>query len=98
MHPEVYAVQPKMRTDGLDFSHAPPLGSDQEAMAVLHEEILKSACGTEEKEVLSVSRWWRMKAVMIPTVHACLFLQPDAPHIPPCCAHLLLQICAQLVH
>ena len=26
--PEVYAVRPKMRTDGLDFSHAPPLGSD----------------------------------------------------------------------
>ena len=26
--PEVYAAWPKMRTDGLDFSHAPPLGSD----------------------------------------------------------------------
>ena len=41
--PEVYAMRPKMRTDGLDFSHAPPLGSDQDAMAVLHKEILKSA-------------------------------------------------------
>ena len=26
--PEVYAAWPKMRTDGLDFSHAPPPGSD----------------------------------------------------------------------
>ena len=26
--PEVYAARPKMRTDGLDFSHAPPPGSN----------------------------------------------------------------------
>ena len=26
--PEVYAAQPKTRTDGLDFSHTPPPGSN----------------------------------------------------------------------
>ena len=34
--PEVYAAQPKMRTDGLDFSHVPQPGSNQDVMAVLH--------------------------------------------------------------
>ena len=47
--PEVYAVRPTMGTYGLDFSYTPPLGSDQNAMTVLGEEILKSACSTEEK-------------------------------------------------
>ena len=90
--PEVYAAQPKMRTDGLDFSHAPPPGSDRDAMAVLRKEILKSMCGTEEKAIQPtwlltvasvgsvVSRRWRMKVVIIPTIHACLFPQLDAPH------------------
>ena len=49
--PEVYAARPKTRTDGLDFSHAPPLGSDRDAMAVLREEILKIMPGTEEKAI-----------------------------------------------
>ena len=40
--PEVYAVQPMMGTDGLDFSYAPPPGSNQNAMTVLGKEILKS--------------------------------------------------------
>ena len=35
--PEVYAAWPKMRTDGLDFSHVPPPGSNQDMMAVLYE-------------------------------------------------------------
>ena len=40
-----------MRTDGLDFSHAPPPDSDQDAMAVLHEEILKSMRSMDEKAI-----------------------------------------------
>ena len=47
--PEVYALWPKIGTDGLDFSHAPPPGSDQDAMTVLGKEILKSTHGTEER-------------------------------------------------
>ena len=46
---KVYAEWPTMGTDGLDFSYTPPPGSDQNAMTVLGEEILKSACNTEEK-------------------------------------------------
>ena len=42
---------PKTRTDGLDFSHAPPLGSECDAMTVLHKEILKSTHGTEDKAI-----------------------------------------------
>ena len=49
--PKVYAAWPKTRTDSLDFSHAPPPGSDRDTMAILHEEILKSAHGTEEKAI-----------------------------------------------
>ena len=49
--PKVYATRPKTRTDGLDFSHAPLPGSNQDVMAVLHKEILKNACGTEEKAI-----------------------------------------------
>ena len=41
--PEVYAAQPKSQMDLLDFSHVPPLQSDQNAMTVLHEEIVKDA-------------------------------------------------------
>ena len=47
--PKVYAVQPKMGTDGLDFSHAPPPGSDRDAMTVLGKEILKSTRGTKRE-------------------------------------------------
>ena len=47
--PKVYAVRPTMGTDGPDFSYAPPPGSDRNAMTVLGKEILRSACGTEEK-------------------------------------------------
>ena len=49
--PKVYAAWPKTRTDGLDFSHAPPLGSECDAMTVLHKEILKSTHGTEDKAI-----------------------------------------------
>ena len=47
--PKVYAVRPTMGTDGLDFSYAPPPGSDRNAMTVLGDEILRSTRGTEEK-------------------------------------------------
>ena len=33
------------------FLSCTPPGSDRDAMAVLHKEILKSACGTEEKAI-----------------------------------------------
>ena len=49
--PKGYAAWPKMKTDGLDFSHAPPPGSSWTQMAVPHKEILKNACGTEEKTI-----------------------------------------------
>ena len=42
--PEVYAAWLKMRTDGLDFSHAPPPGSDRDAMAVLHAKKFSRVC------------------------------------------------------
>ena len=51
--PEVYAALPKSRMDLLDFSYVPPLKSERNAMSVLHEEVVKDACGTwtEEKAV-----------------------------------------------
>ena len=43
--PEVYAAQPRVRTDVLDFSHMPPPQSDWKALDVLCEEIVKNVGG-----------------------------------------------------
>ena len=107
--PNVYAAQPKTRTASLDFSHAPPPGSNQDAMAVLHEEILKNACGTEEKAIQPT--WlWTVASVGSISVKAvkneggddpnspCMSLsQPYVYLIPQHHAHLLLHLCAWLV-
>ena len=51
--PEVYAAQPKSRTDILDFSHAPPPQSNWKALYVLCEEIVKNVCGATEDKGLT---------------------------------------------
>ena len=85
--PKVYAVQPIMGTDGPCFSHAPPLGSDQNAMTILSEEILKSTHSIEEK---AAQPTWLMTAAGEGTVgvqaveseggdypnHPCMSLSP----------------------
>ena len=55
--PEVYAAWPKSRMDILDFSHVPPPQSNQKAMHVLCEEIVKNACGTTDKVKAIQPRW-----------------------------------------
>ena len=72
-------------------------------MAILREEILKSAHGTEEKAIqptwlLTVASVGSvgMKAVenegidMTPTMCLCISVSPAGrmPHIPPCCTSL----------
>ena len=46
--PGVYAAWPRFRTDVLDFSHMPPLQSDQKALDILHEEIIKNMGGASK--------------------------------------------------
>ena len=84
--PEVYAVLPKSRTDFLDFSYAPPLKSEQNAMRVLHEEVVKNVHGTtEEKAVppkwlLSVTP---MSSIGVKAVETHFGDVPtSSPHIP----------------
>ena len=65
--PEVYAAQPKSRTDILDFSDAPPLQSDQKAIDVLCEEIFKNACGTTDK-VKAIQPTWLLSVANVSTI------------------------------
>ena len=96
--PEVYAVRPMMGTDGLDFSYAPPPGSDRNAMTVLGKEILKSVHSTEEK---AAQPTWLVTVAGKGTVgvqaveseggdypnHPCASSQSDVHHAPPHCTH-----------
>ena len=64
--PEVYAAWPKSWMDLLDFSHVPPLKSEQNAMSVLHEEIVKDVHGmTEEK---AIQPTWLMSVANLSTI------------------------------
>ena len=65
--PEVYAAQPKSRIDILIFSHVPPLRSDQKALDVLHEEIVKNLHGTIEKEK-AIQPTWLMSIANVSTI------------------------------
>ena len=65
--PEVYAAWPKSRMDILDFSHVPPLQSNQKAMHVLREEIVKNACGTTDK-VKAIQPTWLLSMANVSTI------------------------------
>ena len=80
--PEVYAVQSTMGTNGLDFSYTSPPGSDQNAMTVLAEEILKSVSSTEEK---AAQPTWLVTAagkgtVEVQVVESKASVYPNHPH------------------
>ena len=94
--PKVYAAQPKMRTDGLDFSHMPPPGSNWDTMAVLHEEILKNAHGTEEK---AIQPTWLLTVASVDSIGVKAVENengddPNSPRAslsPAICTHLIPQ-------
>ena len=99
-----------MRTDGLDFSHACPTRQQlRRAMAVLHEEILKNACGTEEK---AIQPTWLLTVASVGSISVKAVENeggddPNSPHasLSPAICHLipqhhmclLLQLCMWLI-
>ena len=78
--PEVHAARPKSRMDTLDFSHMPPLQSDQKAIDVLCEEIIKNACGTTEEKAIQPTRLMSMANVSTIGVKAAETGAGDGPH------------------
>ena len=88
--PEVYAAWPKSRMDLLDFSHAPPLQSDQRVMHVLCKEILRSAHGPTDK-VKAIQPTWLLSMANVSTigVKAAEAGASDGPSTSH--AHLILQ-------
>ena len=65
--PEVYAAWPKFRTDALDFSHVPPLQSNQKVLDVLCEEIFNNMCGTP-KTTKAVEPTWCLAMADVSTL------------------------------
>ena len=65
--PEVYAAWPRSRTDLLDFSHVPPLQSNQRVMHVLHEEIVKNAHGTTDR-AKAIQPTWVLSMANVSTI------------------------------
>ena len=64
--PEVYAAWSKSRTDLLDFSYVPPLKSEQNAMSVLCEEIVKDAHGMAEEKAIQPT--WLMSMANVSSI------------------------------
>ena len=85
--PEVYAAWPKSRMDILDFSHVSPLQSDQKVLDVLHEEIVKNACGTTEEKAIQPT--WLMSMANVSTIgiKAVEIGASDGPTSSPCACH-----------
>ena len=81
---EVYAAQPKFRTDVLDFSHMPPPQSDWKALDILREEIVNNMSGAPEKSKV-VEPTWCMGVSNVSTigVKACKVGAGDGPTSSP---------------
>ena len=85
---EVYAAWPRFRTDVLDFSHMPPLQSDQKALDVLHEEILKNMGGASKMaKVVEPAACFAMADLSTIGGKACEVGTTGGPTNSPCASH-----------
>ena len=88
--PEVYAAWPRSRMDVLDFSHMPPLQSDQKVLDILHEEIIKNMGGAS-KMAKAVQPAVCFAVVDLSTIGAKAYEvgAGDGPTSSPCALHSL---------
>ena len=90
--PKVYSAWPNSRTDLLYFSHMPPPQSDHNAMTVLHEKIIKNACGMTEEKAIQPTWLLSMANVSTIGVKAAETSGGDGPTSSPC------MFCSPVVH